>query len=239
MSHFIAVVLVPEDEITRAEDYIAEVMEPYDENLKVAEHSTKCGCIGLRQEAAISKLADKEFGTWAEMKSAFRASHDGQHDQNRWEDECWKPRTAWEKERINALTLIPDPECPDCKGTGEFLTTFNSDATWDWYRVGGRWDGWITRTKVESQDNGFNFGEKHEDLAKNSISVEEYLESIAKNDEDRIPYAVITSDGMWHSHGKMGPFAFSYDNNDNWDKEFVEYLENDRNCMAIALDCHI
>lgn len=58
---------------------------------------------------------------------------------------------------------------------GNLLSTWNKNSFWDWYLVGGRWDGVIT-DKPQRSDDGANIGEKHETLKNNSIPVGKLLE---------------------------------------------------------------
>ena len=32
-------------------------------------------------------------------------------------------------------------DCEDCNGSGTSVTTYNPESKWDWYQVGGRWEG--------------------------------------------------------------------------------------------------
>ena len=126
-----------------------------------------------------------------------------------------------------------------CGGTGKVTSTYNPKSKWDWWRIGGRWDGWITQK--ESGGDGFNFDEKHEGLKKNSLPASKYLEDIdhylsamqgklsqegkefsspledlgEEEEEDKthrpIPYALVDLEGNWHQKGEMGWFGMSRD----------------------------
>ena len=37
----------------------------------------------------------------------------------------------------------PSPDCDECEGTGTVKTTRNPDGRWDWYQIGGRWNGYL------------------------------------------------------------------------------------------------
>jgi hypothetical protein len=43
-----------------------------------------------------------------------------------------------------------DPSCDECKGTGRMKTTYNEFACFDWWEIGGRWDGHLPGTKRTS-----------------------------------------------------------------------------------------
>lgn len=50
----------------------------------------------------------------------------------------------------------------------------NPDSFYDYYRVGGRWDGRVTNNPKES-DNGFNWGDEHESVSNNSVPIKKLL----------------------------------------------------------------
>jgi hypothetical protein len=60
----------------------------------------------------------------------------------------------------------------------------NPDAKWDWYVIGGRWDGWALNKQSE-----------REDIADNMA----FAGEIAVREE--MPFAIITPDGTWHELG--------------------------------------
>lgn len=161
----------------------------------------------------------------AEVDKVWSALLQPRHDR---EAELTKKHPAVER---------PDPDCDECTGTGKEMSTYNPDSQWDWYRKGGRWDGWLTDTEPESGDGGFNFGPQHETLEKNSIKVEKLI----GQDEPKIPHALLTPDGGWHQKGEMGWFGMSHNEQDpqEWETQVLELFEEHRDCLAVALDCHI
>jgi hypothetical protein len=108
----------------------------------------------------------------------------------------------------------------------------NPNARWDWYRIGGRWDGWITGNP-QSSDNGFNFDKKHETVENNITTTEAALAS------DKIPHAIITPDGEWHEHGHMGWFAVMRDERIDWDDVARDILRKHPRHRIVILDAHI
>lgn len=63
------------------------------------------------------------------------------------------------------------------------LTNFNPDGRWDWYEIGGRWDGYIPG----AEDNVIPAGKLMNDPQ-------------LKN---RLPYFVLTPDGEWLEHERF------------------------------------
>ena len=141
-----------------------------------------------------------------------------------YEDECW--------------CSGKDKTC-ECKGTGIRMTTYNPDSKWDWWRVGGRWDGWITNTKVKSKDNGFNFDDSHESLEKNSLSVKDYIKEI-ESDNKFLPYALITSENWMDTGGGWFDSMSDKDKLD-WKSIILKELKKPKNkkLRVIACDFHI
>jgi hypothetical protein len=115
---------------------------------------------------------------------------------------------------------------------GEPLSTYNPDSKWDWYRIGGRWDGWITGNE-QSSDNGYNFAGCHETIENNMATTGEAL------DRNLIPHAIVTPDGLWHERGQMGWWANLITENENWDQEAKDILARHPGCRIVILDAHI
>lgn len=103
---------------------------------------------------------------------------------------------------------------------------------WDWYRVGGRWDGWVCDNKKQSE-NGFNFDTKHETIENNHALTDEMIR------KDKIPFALVTPDGKWNEKGKMGWWAVVSDENSNWPKDAKELLGEFAGHQVVILDAHI
>ena len=69
---------------------------------------------------------------------------------------------------------------------GLFATlTSNPDGKWDWYEIGGRWDGFITGRKRPDGDV----------LRNNSILASTLLR--ARDISSRIPFSIVTPTGEW------------------------------------------
>jgi len=134
----------------------------------------------------------------------------------------------------------PDAECEQCGGTGTETVTYNPKGKWDWFRIGGRWDGWIQGAFRESEDSGFNSGDGHTDMRHNCVSAEVYLQSI-KDDENLVPFALVTPDGEWHEKAEMGWFGMTRNEVDEceWRDEVISLLEANPDTIAIAVDLHV
>ncbi len=125
-------------------------------------------------------------------------------------------------------------KCAECRGKGKRMTTYNPDSKWDWYRIGGRYDGTIAGKVIESDDKGFNFDPIHEELDNNT--------ALFKNVKPKdYPYALILPTGEWVERGQMGWFGLSTGDLslEDWQKT-VDLLKNKwGDFQIIGLDAHI
>lgn len=62
------------------------------------------------------------------------------------------------------------------------LSTYNEDSQWDWYEIGGRWDGYLV-------------------LKDGTHSNQEYFDNINWQALDKLPYCFITKGGEWYNEG--------------------------------------
>jgi hypothetical protein len=111
---------------------------------------------------------------------------------------------------------------------------------WDWWVIGGRWDGELfTEQELPRMDDGqggFNFGEEFHQLKRNSRPVSQL-------NEDFSCRAIITPDGAWHEQSRMGWFGISSDDSDEqqakWLGEMRRLLAEHNACVAVGVDCHV
>lgn len=110
------------------------------------------------------------------------------------------------------------------------MAKFPEGEHWDWYRVGGRWDGCIRGTCAEcSTDKGFNFSPKHELLVNNTLDVEDVIGLATK--EDYILPCYIVVDSMWYDF-----HVFDKSTKDN--SGLLELLGKHVGKVMVALDVH-
>jgi len=238
MSHFVTVVLVPLS--GKPEDAAIGLLETYDENIHVEPYRQQCYCVGRAAEAAarahaqpIAKMA--AGSDIKELRKSYWVLAEG--DRPSWNEHI----SVYEKAKAEAMDGFlagrddrdsPDADCDLCCGTGAETVTHNPNGKWDWFRVGGRWDGWIQGTFRESEDSGFNFGN-------NCVSAEVYLQSV-QSDASFVPFAIVTPDGEWYEMAKMGWFGMTRDEKDGqgWRDEVVSLLEANLGTVAVACDMH-
>lgn len=229
MSHFSVGVIIPLDREKDIEDYIEEVMLPYSENLDVDPYDHECYCKNragqMAANAAVEAVWGKDFQYWelsAEDKNKF--------DQLQKDARMNTPKEPW-------------PECDDCGGTGIYESVSNPDGEWDWYRIGGRWDGCLPSTVgVPSTDGGFNFDDVHEQLG-NNVCLTQQLVAF-KNEEGGQGYlffAFIDLKGKWHEKGDMGWWAVVTDEKDAsiWRQECMGYYKDHPDHKVVMVDAHV
>jgi hypothetical protein len=259
MSHFYTVVLVPKntDDI---EAKIEELLAPYDETIEVEEYDRKCWCINHKAHSAGWAAAESKYGSFSSLRESFwneielRMPKDLSPDDDNYykvrerigDEVNWKNWTeAFRKfanliETSHPLYNKPNPKCDRCSGTGYYKSTYNPESKWDWWVIGGRWDGIIQNNYRSDGDGGFNFGKEHHQVKHNTVSCKDFLEMV-KQDSDQYPYSLVTPKGEWCEKGKMGWFGTSSDEKeaDNWHDIVNKILKKYEDCIAVGCDLHI
>ncbi len=140
------------------------------------------------------------------------------------------------------VVVIVPKDSPDIKGAVEVLMApFDENKPsvekpkWDWWRIGGRYDGRIVFEPRQSED-GFNFSSEYTQLIHNVAPVETLLA-----EGNFSCFVVVTPDGEWHELGKMGWWAVIEDekDEDEWSKEVQGLLAMHLNHFAVGVDVHI
>lgn len=122
---------------------------------------------------------------------------------------------------------------------------------WDWYRIGGRWDGKVRRLAYESapgcvceipgmarraaSDCHYSSG-RHESLERNSVLVSEMGEVR--------PFTLVTPEGevrhrqSWVSDDSAGTWPWKIVDDEGYDRWCGEQLLAHRDCLAVGIDYH-
>lgn len=218
MSHFTVLVIVPEGtEQDKVEDEVTRLLAPYDENIEVDSYDTPCHCVGMAALRRAREQADKAVGTMESLRKSFVKPGDG-----------YGPETqaAWTAHikpyvDIEAAFLVaqpdcekPNPECDECKGTGLRQTTYSPKSKWDWWQLGGRWQGDLT----DDNRDIFQMMELRRDWS---------------------VYAIVTPDGEWHAKGDMGWWGMSSNEVKDWNAAQYEIASAYPKCFGALVDAHI
>lgn len=146
VSHFYTLVLVDgKDAKTResVEAKVRELLAPYSEEVEAEEYLKRCYCIGGVARDAANVAADR-VGTI----DSYRAKYNAMPEKKR---PTWKRFIAPHMKAYEAVMashpdrLKPEPDCDTCNGSGQYKTTMNPRGYWDWWQIGGRWTGWLSK----------------------------------------------------------------------------------------------
>lgn len=151
MSHSVVLVLLRQDlETVKAdpEAAVGPVLAPFDENTEVPEYDQPCHCAENRAGVKALKTALAEFGfkDLDDLREKFRSEAPDETEEAA--NKRWKVHPFWVRhsqlQSEDPDLRVADPECEECKGSGTFRTRYNPRSRWDWYTVGGRWNGYLT-----------------------------------------------------------------------------------------------
>lgn len=267
MSHYTCLLILnKEEEINEAT--IDKRLTPFYEGLEVEPYKESCGCIGHKAYRESLEMAEMVTGT---NRNKLRDDYSKlpRDDRPSWEDFIKEFNDKFDSIfNQHPLKTIASEDCNECEGTGVVESTYNPNSKWDWFEIGGRWDGSL----VDKKGNKVNYGklsdldfEKLKEVRKQDA--EETWEKAIKEDgqmkrflygidestkkEDYIKsnetfscFSVLDENGVWHERGKMGWFASVSDEQETpqeWNAKFFERFIKDlapENKLVI-IDCHI
>ena len=207
MTHFTVGIIVPSHELSNLQSFIAEQMAPYDENLEVEPYVSysveKAKADLTRDSTRLERIIERQ---------------DANYNLEKCQELIEKLRVTTPEDKFREYVEYHKHFDED----GDPISTYNPDSKWDWYVIGGRWDGWINERDTSS-----------EAVSDNIATTEAVLE------RNRIPHAIITPDGEWHEHGQMGWFGIMLTENDAYQSEARFRLGQFPGHHIIILDAHI
>ena len=207
MTHFTVGIIVPNHELTNIESFIADQMAPYDENEEVEPYVSYS--IEEAQADLIRDIARFE---------RIIQRQDTDYNLEKCREHLDKLRVATPEEKYREYIEYHKHFDDD----GDPISTYNPESKWDWYVIGGRWDGWINARETSG-----------EAISDNLATTEEVLE------RGWIPHAIITPDGQWHEHGEMGWWGIMLTENEDYQSEARVLLSQYPGHHIIILDAHI
>lgn len=219
MSHFCVYVFHDKD------TSIHNLLSYYDENITMEPY------VEYTKEEAIAKvrkeIEDYKNGTYAEyLKDPI--SYEGKYGK------C-KEHIKYLKKDFPKMLKWTDKQCYNFKAKwykddgmidkdGNLLSTYNPNSKWDWYEIGGRWNGGLAMN-LKTKKSGNECKVSQIDMKKIST-----------------PYAFITPNGNWIERGQMGWFGISSNDKDEktWNREFKKFLKTlKKSTIVTVVDCHI
>lgn len=120
-------------------------------------------------------------------------------------------------------------------------TTFNSQAKWDWYGIGGRYNGLIRNQQMVSEENHWTRVSTLEDNMLEVKLLDHVLEC----------YALLTPDGIWHEMRDWDWSApwdetqretfevWRKEEEQRWQQEIITLLQPYQNDLLVGVDIHI
>jgi hypothetical protein len=135
MSHFTAAVFMTDEE-----ESVDMLLAPYDEKTEIAPYIFATKAEIIREEKELLQRAFE--GDYAEWK----------RDPVRYEAECVNSkhirylktipdRMTWSDKKLYRAAIKGDEFM--LNANGDRLSTYNPDSKWDWYEIGGRWQGML------------------------------------------------------------------------------------------------
>jgi len=259
MSHFVVMV-------TRTdEDSVESQLEPFYEQGNENDSFMEKEYYLKNDEKEIEEWLDSEIKSFNEHLN----NPDVSVDNKRWCQNCLKDleRIKNLKTVRGKLKAIKRHEGGGLDKDGLYWLN-NPNAQWDWWSIGGRWDGWLV------DKNGIHcnictvkdldFDRMRE--AEKESRARYYDQEMKKKEEkpeykplfwdfDHIPtreeyinkelsvapYAFL-HDGEWVERGEMGWWGISNDkfSAEEWDKKFEEFIKSlDPETEITIVDCHI
>jgi len=206
MTHFTLGIIVPHD-VPDVESFIARQMDPYYEHSEAEPYV----CYSLEQATA-------DIASTIHRLELIISRAEPHYDLTKCRENLEQLRTMTPEQKYQERIRFHE----DFNSRGEPISTYNPQSKWDWYVIGGRWDGWINDRDTSA-----------ESVLDNTALTEDVIA------RDKIPHAIITPDGEWHERGHMGWFAILVTENQNWDPEAKELLARYPGYRVVILDAHI
>ena len=114
------------------------------------------------------------------------------------------------------------------------VSSYNPDSKWDWYCIGGRWDGYLYLKETDSEGNRIEVNHAYMD----EIDWDYMFE------QNRCPFCYVTEEGDWIERGDMGWWGCVSNEKDSniWESEFKNYIKSldpEDNLLVTVVDFHI
>lgn len=220
----------------------------------------------------IEKLVEKvsEESVFKQLAESFGAVELGQYAR----------RVKWGRDNLKELVRIKNLKTTNGKlkalqkheggglDKGGLYWVSNPNAKWDWWTIGGRWDGWLVdkngihcnictvgdldfdkMREADRQERAKYYDQEMNRMAENPKykplfwGFEEMpsKEEYVNSNCSVAPYAFL-HDGEWVERGEMGWWGMSNDkfSAEEWDKKFEEFIKSlDPETEITIVDCHI
>lgn len=235
MTHYVCGVIVPKGEVDFAESYIDKVMEEYSEEYEVEPYIDE-----TKEEL------EKGFEKW---KKKFKNKLKNKVKLEDYEKEFVEVGILKEltlREWCKSWNGHKDSEFDI---DGNHLSTSNQKAIYDWYSIGGRWDGLFYKKDYSNtpdeklEDNIIPIKELIEKFGKAEGTTKEKILKSLSDEHKENPYLIYTlvADGKVHQSRKYGWFGTysEKEGEEDWKKKYLKILDKHKEDFMVNLDCHI
>ena len=206
MTHFTVGIILPKD-VANPDGHIETVMEPFFEHSEAEPYV----CYSLEQAATDLSAAIRRL-------ELILGRQDSHYDLDKCRQHLDELSTMSPQEKYLEFVRYHEK----FNEQGQPISTYNPNSKWDWYVIGGRWDGWLHNRKAGG-----------ESLADNTALTEQVIA------RDKITHAIVTPDGQWFERGQMGWWAILLTENENWDREAQAILARYPGHKLVLVDAHI
>ena len=242
---------------------VDNLLSPYYEGLTVAPYVELTKAQLIQREKERTRLAfEGAYAEWNKDPAKYEAGH---HNLTHIAFLKTIPeRLKWTDEQLHKYAI--DGREDRVSIDGDLLSTFNPNAMWDYYAVGGRWNNMLIlkdNTRCDSalvSKVDFNAIQRcdeadlvpYERAKKECYSKPEQMLERFTNEEDYIKqltifhtYAVITPDGQWHEPRIMGSLDTSSESAAEERKWRFSYYERfikpaiEKGWWITIVDCHV
>lgn len=220
MSHFTVLVLGdnPEKQLAPYHEYeCTGEDDEYIQDMDITEEERESY---MKDHSPASKKNYRKFDTFKEYVVSYLETPKKGEGDNKW--------GYYEEDKNGEIIKI--------------INRTNPNAQWDYYRLGGRWNGFF-KLKEEYRNEGV-VGEKRWDNEEADIMTTDQArkECIEFSDDDKT-FAVIKN-GEWFEKGKMGWWgchSATDKESKDWDKSFYNkwIKELPEDTLLSVFDCHI
>lgn len=207
MTHFTVGIILHKRELSRAAAFAEQQMTPYCEHLEVEPYV----CYSLEQ-------ARSDIDRDIHRLEQIIGRRDPAYNLEKCREDLDGLRRKTPRERFGEYIRFHTTF--DAKGAP--ISTYNPRSKWDWYVIGGRWDGWINGRETS-----------YERVDDNIAPTEQVIRT------GLVPHALVTPDGQWHEHGQLGWWAVLITENEDWDAQAKALLGRYPGHHVLVLDAHI
>jgi hypothetical protein len=222
--HYFTLLLVP-NHVLNLEDYIEHLLAPFEigKNPKLVPVEARCMCVFQAAMREANRQAANALG--ARMSDMHRKIRKKEISQESFKEfhEKWS-RIYRETYKRQILHHPPQPDCPMCKGSGWYIQEIDENACWDWWVIGGRWDGLLAGKKDIPLEEAHRI--------ENNVTPFPLLQ------DDILPNSIVTPDGEWKDDRFLNVLGHRETEKELW-RKLIDYMKaRYRDTVAVAVDLH-